>query len=323
MPDWMQEKPWDVVQYRYQVFFPFLILFILLLRALVQSKRNPRKEGDSSHQTNRAAITNDEDSSSINLFADWEIIGNSFLHSECLTADEWYALINGATVVRPVQHYEDLFWGAVFRFVPDASPHDLAAVWADYNGHKRFVPGMTHTKVLSRNGSVSRVSHFINPLIFLFNEESLTSLLPRWLFEALTFEYELDEQVYNEASRVSGKGSGDAFGIRWTIPVDTQWTMGSRENGEIYFSPAPQGGTIISYNNATEPFHVARLMRAVLPRRLYDLGIYPVCALAGNYYARTVDGLVTLFTSRLTQDEIQNAGNGMWDQLASPQCQQS
>jgi hypothetical protein len=179
-----------------------------------------------------------------NQFADWEIIGAMFQKRNGLASRDLSELQSGETILDPTILHENLLWGSVFRLVHSLSPESLAAICADYNHHCRFVPGIPITRVLRRNGSMSRFLHRINPLIFLI--ENVAQILPRWLYELLTYSYQLDEQV----SIVPGKDA--AFAIRWTIPLETQ-VLGARENGQILFSSAP-GGTLISYNNVTEPF---------------------------------------------------------------------
>jgi hypothetical protein len=232
-----------------------------------------------------------------NQFADWEIIGTMFQKRNELTRIDLSELQSGDTILHPTILHENLLWGSVFRLVHGVSPESLAAIFADYDHHCRFVPGMPITRVLRRDGSMSRVLHRINPLIFLI--ENVAQILPRWLYEFLTYSYQLDEQV----SIVPGKDA--AFAIRWTIPLETQ-VLGARENGQILLSSAP-GGTLISYNNATEPFlgHLAREFEAL------NALLMP---LADSYYVRTVDGLVDFFHN-LRPDEVKVATNNLWAQI--------
>ncbi len=216
------------------------------------------------------------------VWDDWQVVGRSFRRFDDLEEDRRAEVRRGTTHATPVTIRDDLLWGSVFRFVRDVAPVALAAVFHDYDGQVRFVPGMTETRVVGWAGKCARVYHRINPLTFV--APAAQRRWPAAIYGALTYAYFLDEEVFPVAAE-----EGEGYAIRWTIPVDTQ-VLGARENGEIQFTPF-SGGTLVTYNNATEPFGY-RALRAWLPDRFVERGYGALGELARDYYRRTVDGFV-------------------------------
>ena len=112
----------------------------------------------------------------------------------------------------------------------------------------------------------------------------------------MTYSYQLDEEVF-----VIPGEPGPGYSIRWTIPLETQ-VLGARENGEIRFTPMGTG-TLITYNNATEPFgynHLKALLPSQFLRRIY----HGLGGIASDYYQRTVNGFLKV-ANELSPHEIQ------------------
>ena len=158
----------------------------------------------------------------------------------------------GETVASEVVINDDLLWGSVFRYEPSMPPEELAAIFHNYNGQCRYVPGMPVTQVINQTGKLHRVFHRINPVTFF--ADGAQKSWPEWLYNAMCYSYQLDEEVFSTPT-----DTGPGYAIRWTIPLETQ-VMGARENGEIMFTKMGEG-TLMSYNNATEPFGYKRLKK--------------------------------------------------------------
>jgi len=220
------------------------------------------------------------------VWHDWTAVGEVFTRFDQLTQAEQSAVLAGKTVASRVTLKDELLWGSVFKHEPTMSPKTLAAVFCDYDGQYRYVPGMPVTRVVNRTGKLSRVFHRINPVTFI--APGAQRSWPSWLYNRLTYSYELDEEVFSTPTE-----EGPGFSIRWTIPLDTQ-VLGARENGEIMFTQMGSG-TLISYNNATGLFG-HKYLKALLPSswlaRLYRF----FGTIACDYYRRTVDGFLEVAT---------------------------
>ena len=220
-------------------------------------------------------------SGKVDLWADWRNVGEEFTRFHQLEESDQKKVLDGETVVSPVTIKDDLLTGSVFRYVPRVTPKTLAGVFSNYDGHQRFVPGMPETRVLHQHDDVSRVFHRINPVTFI--APNAQKNWPGWIYNNMTYSYEVDEQVYRQ--------DDDSLSVRWTIPEEKR-TMGARENGEITFTRMGQG-TLISYNNATEPFGYHSL-KQLLPEQTLQNGYGKLGSIAADYYRRTVDGFVDL-----------------------------
>ena len=77
--------------------------------------------------------------------------------------------------------------------------------------------------------------------------------------------------------------------------------MGARENGEIMFTKMGSG-TLMSYNNATEPFGYKNLKKLLPSSALTKLYLW-MGTIASDYYKRTVEGFLDVSKS-LSADEI-------------------
>ena len=85
--------------------------------------------------------------------------------------------MRGETVASEVVINDDLLWGSVFRYEPSMPPEELAAIFHNYNGQCRYVPGMPVTQVINQTGKLHRVFHRINPVTF-FADGAQKSLGP-------------------------------------------------------------------------------------------------------------------------------------------------
>ncbi len=215
---------------------------------------------------------------------DWDSVGEKFRGFEKLSSKQQNAILRGDTVCVPVSITDRLLWGSVFRYVPDVKPEELSKIFEDYDGQSRFVPGMTETRTLAKEGDLALVYHRINPITFVDDESQ--ELLPAWIYAALTYSYKLDEEL-RKFNTPKGKG----YSIRWAIPQEKSEPR-ARENGEIRFTPM-KSGTLITYNNATEPFGYD-LLSSVLPASVFNSCYNSLGELAQDYYCRTVDNLVVL-----------------------------
>lgn len=219
---------------------------------------------------------------------DWLAVGSTFARIDDLDEEQKAELRSGATVKTAVVIRDGMLWGSIFRFEPAMDPRRLAALFYDFAGQCRFVPGMPITRVVQRSGKRSRVYHRINPIVFLWPRAD------RWQssswFRAGTYAYELDEEVFEEAG---------GHAIRWTIPLEKQ-VLGGRENGEILFTPH-EGGALITYNNATAPFGYTQL-KFLLPGRLLRWLYRSLGSIAQDYYRRTVDGFLAVAAERSSDD---------------------
>jgi len=236
-------------------------------------------------------------------WADWEAVGGDFARLPSLSEAQQQALHGGQTVQTEVVLRDGMLWGSVFRFEPALSALELAAVFYDFAGQRRFVPGMPVTRVVARDGKRSRVYHRINPVVFFW--PGAQRLWPPWLFGLLTYAYELDEEVFEH---------DDGHSIRWTIPLAEQ-VLGGRENGEILFTEH-RCGVLISYNNATAPFGYPQLKR-LLPGRVVSWLVGSMGSVAQAYYRRTVEGFVAL-VDRLDAEERAAAVAAMTEHLREP-----
>ena len=77
--------------------------------------------------------------------------------------------------------------------------------------------------------------------------------------------------------------------------------MGARENGEIMFTKMGEG-TLMSYNNATEPFGYKRLKKLLPSGTLTKLYLW-MGTIASDYYKRTVEGFLEV-SKGLSREEI-------------------
>ena len=227
------------------------------------------------------------------VWRDWHTVGDEFRRFEELSKAEQQSILCGETIASEVIISDDLLWGSVFSYEPSMSPESLAAIFHNYDGQFRYVPGMPETRVLRRSGKLHRVFHRINPVTF-FSHKAQT-LWPSWLYNALCYSYQLDEEVFSTPT-----ADGPGYTIRWTIPQEKQ-VLGARENGEIMFTPLGEG-TLLSYNNATEPFGYQAL-KSLVPRKLLTKLYLSMGRFASDYYKRTVDGFLTSSKS-LEQTEI-------------------
>ena len=228
------------------------------------------------------------------VWGDWSVVGKCFRRLDSLSEMDRQTVARGETLVSRVMIADNLLWGSVFRYEALLSPEALAAVFSDYAGQWRYVPGMPVTKVSRQRGKLHRVFHRSNPVTFIAPQAQ--SRWPAWLYNRLPYSYELDEEVFPQSSN-----SGLGYSIRWTIPLETQ-VLGARENGEICFTPM-QGGTLITYNNATEPFGYRKL-QGMMPRRLLTRVYRSLGGIASDYYQRTVNNFVDVM-STLAEQEIQ------------------
>lgn len=227
------------------------------------------------------------------VWRDWHIVGADFRSFERLSEEDQQALWRGETVTSGVVVNDDMLWGSVFRYVPTMSPAALASVFHDYDGQYRYVPGMPETRVVEQTGKLHRVFHRISAVTFVYDRAQQT--WPAWLYNAFSYTYELDEEVFR-----SDTSEGPGYAIRWTIPLETQ-ILGGRENGEIRFTHMGDG-TLVSYNNATEPFGY-KTLKSWLPGRVVDGLCRYMGALANDYYERTVVRFIDV-AEGLDEDEI-------------------
>jgi hypothetical protein len=241
------------------------------------------------------------------VWDDWQTVGGGFTRFEQLNNHEQADILAGKTLLSPVTIKDDLLWGSVFRFEPTMTPESLAAVFGDYDGQYRYVPGMPLTRTVNRQGKLSRVFHKINPVTFFADGAQRT--WPRWLYDRMTYSYELDEEVFSTPT-----AEGPGYAIRWTIPLETQ-VLGAREHGEIMFTVQDEG-TLITYNNATEPFGYQNLQK-VVPEEWLERAYQALGSLAQDYYRRTVEGFIDV-ARQLGTDEIEADVRAMRQQLAEP-----
>ena len=106
------------------------------------------------------------DSEIAEVWKDWHTVGDDFRRFENLPKNEQEAIMRGETVVSEVVINDDLLWGSVFRYEPSMPPEELAAIFHNYNGQCRYVPGMPVTQVINQTGKLHRVLHRINPVTF-------------------------------------------------------------------------------------------------------------------------------------------------------------
>ena len=243
------------------------------------------------------------DSEIAEVWRDWHTVGDDFRRFENLSSADQDAIRGGETVASKVIINDDLLWGSVFRYEPSMQPEELAAIFHNYNGQCRYVPGMPVTQVVNQTGKLHRVFHKINPITF-FSHGAQTSW-PSWLYNALCYSYQLDEEVFATPTQ-----QGPGYAIRWTIPLETQ-VMGARENGEIMFTKMGDG-TLMSYNNATEPFGYKNL-KALLPEGMLRKLYLWMGTIACDYYKRTVDGFLQVSKS-LSREEIRQDIARMFEQ---------
>lgn len=215
---------------------------------------------------------------------DWQSVGQNFRRFHQLSESSQTTILRGDTLCGPIIISDRLLWGSVYRYVPNVEPKALCDIFADYDGQSRFVPGMTVTKTIKRNKSLSLVDHCINPITFI--DDAAQTTWPKWLYGLLTYSYKLDEEV-----RTIQTEHGTGYAIRWSIPQE-KWKPQARENGEIMFTPL-NAGTLITYNNATEPYGYD-LVKSILPTSTFDSTYRSLGDLAKDYYRRTVDNLVKL-----------------------------
>ena len=243
------------------------------------------------------------DSEIAEVWKDWHRVGDDFRRFESLPNDQQALIMRGETVASEVVINDDLLWGSVFRYEASMPPEELAAIFHNYGGQCRYVPGMPVTEVVNQTGKLHRVYHRINPVTFFAH--GAQSSWPSWLYNALCYSYQLDEEVFATPTE-----AGPGYAIRWTIPLETQ-VMGARENGEIMFTRMGEG-TLMSYNNATEPFGYKK-MKALLPEGLLSKTYIWMGTIASDYYKRTVEGFLEVSKS-LSRDEIQRDVAIMLDQ---------
>jgi hypothetical protein len=241
------------------------------------------------------------------VWRDWHTVGCEFRRFEGLSQLDQEAVMRGETIASKVVINDDMLWGSIFRYEASMSPEALASIFHDYDGQYRFVPGMPETRVLHRTGKLHRVFHRINPITF-FSHGAQTSW-PSWLYKALCYSYQLDEEVFSTPT-----ADGPGYAIRWTIPLETQ-VLGARENGEIMFTQMGVG-TLISYNNATEPFGY-NVLKAILPKGLLHRLYISLGNTACDYYKRTVEGFLDI-AQEMNADDIQSDIDKM---LAQPGLQ--
>ena len=230
----------------------------------------------------RAEVVSPEPKEIAPVWRDWHTVGDDFRRFERLPEVEQKAIMRGETVASEVVINDDMLWGSVFRYEASMKPEALAAVFHDYDGQYRFVPGMPETRVVNRTGKLHRVFHRINPITFL--SHGAQTSWPAWLYNALCYSYQLDEEVFSTPT-----DDGPGYAIRWTIPLETQ-VMGARENGEIMFTRMGEG-TLMSYNNATEPFGY-KTLKAIFPEGLLTKLYVGMGNIASDYYKRTVEGFL-------------------------------
>ena len=227
------------------------------------------------------------------VWRDWHTVGDDFRRFEILPEAEQHAIMQGETVASEVVINDDMLWGSVFRYEPSMKPEALASVFHDYDGQYRYVPGMPETRVVNKTGKLHRVFHRINPITFL--SHGAQTSWPGWLYNAMCYSYQLDEEVFSTPTE-----EGPGYAIRWTIPLETQ-VMGARENGEIMFTRMGEG-TLMSYNNATEPFGY-KSMKAIMPHGFLEKMYISMGNVASDYYKRTVEGFLDV-AKGLSEDEI-------------------
>jgi hypothetical protein len=145
------------------------------------------------------------------------------------------------TVVIPVTLEDHLLKGAVFRWVPKRSPVELAAIFFDYDKQYLFLPGMTSTRVIEWKGAQARVRHRMNPMAFIIDQPP--AYFHSSFFDFTAFSYDLYERVEQRDG---------AYLISWEMPPEAR-AHRSQEKGSILFESVG-GGTLISYQNETEPF---------------------------------------------------------------------
>ena len=225
------------------------------------------------------------------VWRDWHTVGSDFRRFDGLSKLEQDAIMRGDTVASEVMINDDMLWGSVFRYEPSMKPEALAAIFHDYDGQYRFVPGMPETRVVNRTGKLHRVFHRINPITF-FSHGAQTSW-PAWLYNALCYSYQLDEEVFSTPT-----AEGPGYAIRWTIPLETQ-VLGARENGEIMFTRMGEG-TLMSYNNATEPFGY-KALQSIFPQSILSKLYISLGNVACDYYKRTVEGFLATAQSMTTE----------------------
>ena len=95
------------------------------------------------------------DSEIAEVWKDWHTVGDDFRRFENLPKDEQEAIMRGETVASEVVINDDLLWGSVFRYEPSMPPEELAAIFHNYNGQCRYVPGMPVTQVINQNRKAS------------------------------------------------------------------------------------------------------------------------------------------------------------------------
>ena len=90
----------------------------------------------------RAEVVSPEPKEIAPVWRDWHTVGDDFRRFERLPEVEQKAIMHGETVASEVVINDDMLWGSVFRYEASMKPEALAAVFHDYDGQYRFVPGM-------------------------------------------------------------------------------------------------------------------------------------------------------------------------------------
>lgn len=196
-------------------------------------------------------------------------------------------LVEGEYVVLPDVVVDKVQSASVLKFIPNDQPKQVAermsALFWDMNNQSAFVPGMTSTEVTQWGGKQAIVLHYISPLTFF--GDLAQRLLPRSIYHSTAYSYSLLYEVYKE---------GDEYHVSWAIPQELS-SAGEHENGDIRFTPMA-GGTLITYNNATEPFMFEQAQEVLAPRIMSRIN-ETASRMGGDYFLRTVQNFVDRYNS--------------------------
>lgn len=208
-----------------------------------------------------------------------------------LTPVDQARVISSDLVVLPVYLENNLLKGDVFKYVPLVASVIFASVFFDYDEQYRFLPGMTSTQVMEWSGTRALVRQRINPIGFISDQQPES--FQNWFFDLGAYSYDLDEVVVRE---------GEIYTIAWSIPPERR-VLNSEEKGQIRMEPFGTG-TLISYQNATEPFLYETLFRSSEPDPIAQ-GIQELlCQSAQSYYERTVYFFVKRTQELIEKSEI-------------------
>ena len=217
---------------------------------------------------------------------------NATSYSDLSPADQT-KVRNSKLVTIPVHLENNLLKGEIFKYLPSMTPVMLASVFFDYNQQYLFLPGMTSTHVLEWSGTRAWVRHRLNPMAFI--SKAPPKLFQNWFFDLGAYSYDLNEDVqYKDGT----------YTISWSMPQEAR-VLGSEEKGLIRFEPFDIG-TLITYQNATEPFMYETLFNSPHPDVMIRKIQKFLCRTAQSYYERTVSLFVKRTQEVIDQGEIRD-----------------